>query len=168
MAQAARLFCEQVPRLQGVVRDRRANWDQSIAMLRAAKAAGAQITKTSIMLGCGEHRDEVVEAMQLLRQAGKLCRPLWCIRLLAACMRLLMRECGGRKGAGALQSPAVHSTFVNVCAGSQPPSDMRQIALITAGLSPVHHVRRDVQVWTWSPWVSICAPPRSTCLCRSS
>ena len=62
----------QVPRLQKMVRDRRANWDQSIAMLRAAKQAGAQVTKTSIMLGCGEHQDEVLEAMQLLRHAGTL------------------------------------------------------------------------------------------------
>jgi hypothetical protein len=43
----------QVERLQGVVRDRRANWAQSLATLRAAKAAGARVTKTSIMLGLG-------------------------------------------------------------------------------------------------------------------
>jgi lipoic acid synthetase len=54
---------ETVPRLQSVVRDRRANWEQSLAVLRAAKEVGVQITKTSIMLGCGEHKDEVrVEA----------------------------------------------------------------------------------------------------------
>lgn len=63
-------FVLQVPRLQSAVRDRRANWQQSIAMLRAAKAAGAQVTKTSIMLGCGEHQAEVIEAMHLLRDAG--------------------------------------------------------------------------------------------------
>jgi lipoic acid synthetase len=60
---------ETVPRLQGVVRDRRANWPQSIAALRAAKAAGARVTKTSIMLGCGEAPAEVLEAMRLLREA---------------------------------------------------------------------------------------------------
>lgn len=60
----------QVPRLQAVVRDRRANWAQSIAALRAAKAAGARVTKTSIMLGCGEAAEEVLEAMRLLRDAG--------------------------------------------------------------------------------------------------
>ncbi len=59
-----------MPRLQGVVRDRRANWAQSIAALRAAKAAGARVTKTSIMLGCGEAPAEVLQAMQLLREAG--------------------------------------------------------------------------------------------------
>jgi lipoic acid synthetase len=50
---------ETVPRLQSVVRDRRANWEQSLGVLRAAKEVGVQITKTSIMLGCGEHKDEV-------------------------------------------------------------------------------------------------------------
>jgi lipoic acid synthetase len=29
-----------------------------------------RVTKTSIMLGCGEGREEVLEAMQLLREAG--------------------------------------------------------------------------------------------------
>ena len=61
---------ETVPRLQGTVRDRRAGWDQSIATLVAAKAAGAKLTKTSLMLGCGESREEVLEALRLLRAAG--------------------------------------------------------------------------------------------------
>lgn len=60
----------QVPRLQSVVRDRRANWAQSLATLRAAKAAGVRVTKTSIMLGCGETAAEVVAAMQELRDNG--------------------------------------------------------------------------------------------------
>jgi hypothetical protein len=50
---------ETVQRLQPVVRDRRANWAQSLGVLAAAKDAGASITKTSIMLGCGEHQEEV-------------------------------------------------------------------------------------------------------------
>lgn len=50
---------ETVERLQRVVRDRRANWRQSLGVLTAAKEAGVQITKTSIMLGCGEEKDEV-------------------------------------------------------------------------------------------------------------
>lgn len=50
---------ETVPELQSMVRDRRANWDQSIATLRAAKEAGMKVTKTSIMLGCGETTTEV-------------------------------------------------------------------------------------------------------------
>ena len=61
------LLLVQVPRLQSVVRDRRANWEQSLGVLRAAKAAGARVTKTSIMLGCGESPDEVVEALKILR-----------------------------------------------------------------------------------------------------
>eukprot|EP00892_Ulva_mutabilis_P001526 jgi/Ulvmu1/11374/UM075_0036.1 len=61
---------ETVPELQAVVRDRRANWPQSIATLKAAKAAGMRVTKTSMMLGCGETQDQVVSAMQQLRDAG--------------------------------------------------------------------------------------------------
>ncbi|KAK9819500.1 hypothetical protein WJX81_007971 [Elliptochloris bilobata] len=61
---------ETVPRLQRVVRDRRANWEQSLATLRAAKAEGARVTKTSLMLGCGENADEVVDAMRDIRAAG--------------------------------------------------------------------------------------------------
>ena len=53
------------------MRDRRANWEQSLATLRAAKAAGACITKTSIMLGCGESPTEVVAAMQELHDNGE-------------------------------------------------------------------------------------------------
>ena len=58
---------ETVPRLQSAVRDRRANWAQSLSVLRAAKEAGARITKTSIMLGCGEAREEVEETLGMLR-----------------------------------------------------------------------------------------------------
>ena len=61
----------QVPRLQSVVRDRRANWEQSLSTLRAAKASGARITKTSLMLGCGEQPAEVAAAMQELRDNGE-------------------------------------------------------------------------------------------------
>lgn len=58
---------ETVPRLQGVVRDRRAGWEQSLGVLRGAKAAGVKVTKTSLMLGCGETPDEVVAALKILR-----------------------------------------------------------------------------------------------------
>ncbi|KAK9828334.1 hypothetical protein WJX74_009413 [Apatococcus lobatus] len=61
---------ETVERTSPMVRDRRASWKQSIAVLQAAKAAGARITKTSIMLGCGEQPQEVLQAMQALRDAG--------------------------------------------------------------------------------------------------
>lgn len=63
-------------RLQGVVRDRRANWAQSLGVLRAAKEAGAGITKTSIMMGCGETPDEVVAALRTLRENGEANRQL--------------------------------------------------------------------------------------------
>lgn len=59
---------ETVERLQGVVRDRRAGWAQSLGVLAAAKQAGARVTKTSIMLGCGETPDEVVQTLKTLRR----------------------------------------------------------------------------------------------------
>ena len=69
---------ETVPRLQAAVRDRRANWEQSLGVLRAAKAAGAAVTKTSIMLGCGETPDEVVAALREIRANGEaVCRGPW-------------------------------------------------------------------------------------------
>ena len=62
---------ETVPELQAEVRDRRANWVQSITVLRDAKTAvPSLITKTSIMLGLGETRPQVVNALKLLREAG--------------------------------------------------------------------------------------------------
>ena len=67
---------ETVERLQGVVRDRRAGWAQSLGVLRAAKevagkkAGRRMLTKSSIMLGCGETMGEVVETMKALREAG--------------------------------------------------------------------------------------------------
>ncbi|NCQ59965.1 MAG: lipoyl synthase [Myxococcales bacterium] len=60
---------EVVPRLQLSVRDRRCSWERSTDVLREAKQAGARVTKSSLMLGVGETQDEVIEAMQLLREA---------------------------------------------------------------------------------------------------
>ena len=59
---------ETVRRLQGVARDRRATYEQSLAVLRAARRMRAGLfTKSSLMLGLGETRDEVLEAMRDLR-----------------------------------------------------------------------------------------------------
>jgi lipoic acid synthetase len=59
---------ECVPRLQGTVRDPRANWEQSVRILEAAKAfRPSQLTKTSIQVGHGETEHEVLDAMRLLR-----------------------------------------------------------------------------------------------------
>lgn len=52
------------------MRDRRANWAQSLSVLRTAKEAGARVTKTSIMLGCGETANEVMHALREIRDAG--------------------------------------------------------------------------------------------------
>ena len=62
---------ECVPRLDAVVRDHRASFEQSLRILREAKRLRPDIlTKSSIMVGVGETDEEVVEAMQLLREVG--------------------------------------------------------------------------------------------------
>jgi lipoic acid synthetase len=60
---------EVVPRLQRSMRDARCSWQRSIEVLRRARDAGANVTKSSLMVGCGESREEVLEAMALLRGA---------------------------------------------------------------------------------------------------
>lgn len=55
---------ETVEALQKFVRDQRASWDQSIKVLKHAKAVvPSMITKTSIMLGHGETDEEVKKAL---------------------------------------------------------------------------------------------------------
>jgi lipoic acid synthetase len=62
---------ETVDRLQSTVRDRRANYRQSLAILAHAKASGkVTYTKTSLMLGLGETEDEVAQAMDDARAIG--------------------------------------------------------------------------------------------------
>ena len=59
---------ETVERLQATVRDRRANYAQSLKVLRAAKGMRDDLfTKSSIMLGLGETREEVIATMRDLR-----------------------------------------------------------------------------------------------------
>ncbi len=60
---------EVVPRLQRAIRDVRCSWERSLSVLRWAKKLGAGVTKTSLMVGIGETEKEVLEAMQLLREA---------------------------------------------------------------------------------------------------
>ena len=60
---------EVVPRLQRSIRDARCSWDRSVGTLVVAKEFGSSITKSSLMVGLGEERHEVLEAMQLLREA---------------------------------------------------------------------------------------------------
>jgi lipoic acid synthetase len=61
---------ETVRRLQATVRDPRANYEQSLFVLRHAKAVRRDAyTKSSIMLGLGETRDEVLETLRDLRAA---------------------------------------------------------------------------------------------------
>lgn len=62
---------ETVQRLQKYVRDHRAGYDQSLSVLRHAKAMNPSLyTKTSLMLGLGETEEEVLEAMRDIRSAG--------------------------------------------------------------------------------------------------
>jgi lipoic acid synthetase len=61
---------ETVERLQAVIRDRRANYAQSLRVLRGAKGMrDGLFTKSSIMLGLGETRDEVLETMRDLHES---------------------------------------------------------------------------------------------------
>jgi lipoyl synthase len=61
---------ETVRRLSTVIRDRRADYDQSLQVLRDYKqVAGARFTKTSIMVGFGETEEEVAECLRDLRAA---------------------------------------------------------------------------------------------------
>jgi lipoic acid synthetase len=62
---------ETVERLQSSVRDRRANYRQSLAVLERAHLSGAvRFTKTSLMLGLGETEIEVEQAMNDARAVG--------------------------------------------------------------------------------------------------
>jgi lipoic acid synthetase len=60
---------EVVPSLQRKMRDARCSWQRSIDVLRWAKEEGANVTKSSLMVGCGETREDMLEAMQSLRDA---------------------------------------------------------------------------------------------------
>jgi lipoic acid synthetase len=62
---------ETVERLQASVRDRRANYRQSLAVLAHAKRSGSvRFTKTSLMLGLGETEIEIEQAMDDARAIG--------------------------------------------------------------------------------------------------
>jgi lipoic acid synthetase len=61
---------EVVPSLQRRMRDARCSWERSIESLRVAREAGANVTKSSLMVGCGETEAEVLEALPQLRAAG--------------------------------------------------------------------------------------------------
>ena len=62
---------ETVPRLSPKVRDPRANYEQSLAVLKSIKGLEPSMyTKSSIMLGLGETDDEVLRSMLDLRAIG--------------------------------------------------------------------------------------------------
>ena len=62
---------ETVERLQSTVRDRRAGYTESLAVLEHAKTVAPKlVTKTSIMLGHGEEDAEVRQTMRDMLNAG--------------------------------------------------------------------------------------------------
>ena len=61
---------ETVERLQWPVRDRRAGYEQSLSVLRQADREFDGYTKTSLMLGVGEHDHEVYQTLRDVREAG--------------------------------------------------------------------------------------------------
>lgn len=72
---------ETVREYQPHVRDRRANYEQSLKVLRNAKKIAIDndrdiVTKTSIMLGFGESDDMILRTMDDLREAGVDCLTL--------------------------------------------------------------------------------------------
>ncbi|MFC7212301.1 lipoyl synthase [Natronoarchaeum sp. GCM10025321] len=60
---------ETVQRLQGKVRDPRAGYEQSLRVLEQVERESDVYTKTSIMLGHGEHDHEVYQTLADLREA---------------------------------------------------------------------------------------------------
>jgi lipoic acid synthetase len=60
---------ETVERLQWPVRDRRATYEQSLAVLERVSETSDVYTKTSLMLGVGEYDHEVYQALSDLREA---------------------------------------------------------------------------------------------------
>jgi len=69
-----RVFAHNVecaPRLDKIVRDRRASFGQSLGILRKAKEIRPELlTKTSLMVGLGETDEEIEDAMRMIREAG--------------------------------------------------------------------------------------------------
>lgn len=60
---------ETVSRLTPIIRDRRANYQRSLSTLAEAKQAGF-LTKSSLLLGMGESKDEVINALNDLRRVS--------------------------------------------------------------------------------------------------
>lgn len=62
---------ETVKRLSFKIRDARASYEQSLSVLKKCKEMNSAIyTKSSIMLGLGESKDEIIETMRDLRSVG--------------------------------------------------------------------------------------------------
>jgi lipoic acid synthetase len=107
---------ETVPSLQSRVRDRRASFEKSLAVLREAKLRGRGFyTKTSLLLGLGESPEEVLSVMDKLRLAavdmltlGQYLRP--------TAAQLPVEEYLSPEQFGALKKEALARGFLSVTA----------------------------------------------------
>ena len=63
------------------VRDRRATFRQSLAVLEHAKKEGVRVTKTSIMLGVGENEEQILETLRGMRRRPVVCQSMLIIVL---------------------------------------------------------------------------------------
>jgi lipoic acid synthetase len=121
------------------VRDSRASFDKSLGTLKAAKALGA-LTKTSLLLGLGEKAEEVLCAMDELREAsvdilvlGQYLRPSKKQIPVAEYIspdqfERYAREARARGFPGVLASPLARTSYhalgtVEAAAGGEPRAD---------------------------------------------
>ncbi|MEO0231641.1 MAG: radical SAM protein, partial [candidate division WOR-3 bacterium] len=62
---------EVVERLTKIVRDKRAGYEKSLEVLRKIKEIDQKmITKSSIMVGLGEEKEEIIKTMEDIKNAG--------------------------------------------------------------------------------------------------
>lgn len=82
-----------------------------MAALKLAKESGARVTKTSIMLGCGEQPHEVLHAFRTLRENGTcLYSPesaFPCDRVALLARPLMLQACCTIRSLDSLETPKV-------------------------------------------------------------
>jgi len=120
---------ETVRRLTPEVRDPRAGYDQSLRVLaqagKAARTSGRNVLiKSSLMLGLGESRDEIGQAMDDLRVAGVELLTLGQY-LRPTANHLPVRECVHPDECSALRQFGLGKGFVEVVAGPLVRSSYR-------------------------------------------
>ena len=127
---------ETVPRLSPEVRDRRASYDGSLALLRSVHTSDGPplVTKSSLMLGLGETDEELAASFRDLRAAG--------VELLT--LGQYLRPTAGHRPVAAYRTPeefgaiaavATREGFAGVEAGPLVRSSYRAEALYRAALA---------------------------------